>query len=120
MQDCFCTPFTHIPLTQYHCSINQFNTYSKMSSVTQLHNTTPEQLQEAILKGVKSQLEQLKREYQPKEPEEYLSRSEVAKMLKVDISTVHNWSKSGKLQRHGIGNRVYFKRSEVERAIIQL
>lgn len=91
-----------------------------MSNVTQLYNTTPEQLQDAILQGVKSQLEELKKQYQPKEPEEYLSRAEVAKMLKVDISTVHNWSRSGKLKRHGIGNRVYFKRSEVERAIIQL
>jgi len=86
----------------------------------QFIQTTPEQLQESILQGVKSQLDELKKQYQPKEPEEYLSRAEVAKMLKVDISTVHNWSKSGKLQRHGIGNRVYYKRSEVERAIVQL
>ena len=91
-----------------------------MSNVTQLHNATPEQLTDAILQGVKQQLEELKKQYQPKEPEEYLSRAEVAQMLKVDISTVHNWSRSGKLKRHGIGNRVYFKRSEVERAIIQL
>lgn len=91
-----------------------------MSNVTQLHNTTPEQLQDAILQGVKQQLEELKKEYQPREPEEFLSRAEVAKMLKVDISTVHNYGKSGKLIRWGIGNRVYYKRSEVERAIIQL
>jgi len=91
-----------------------------MSNVTQLHNTTPEQLQDAILQGVKSQLEELKKQYQPKEPEEYLSRAEVAKLLKVDISTIHNWGKSGKLQRFGLGNRVYFKRSQVESAIIQL
>ncbi len=86
----------------------------------QFISTTPEQLQESILKGVKSQLDELKKTYQPKQPEEYLSRAEVAKMLKVDLSTIHNWSKSGKLQRHGIGNRVYYKRSEVERAIVQL
>lgn len=91
-----------------------------MTNVTQLHNTTPEQLQDAILQGVKQQLEELKKQYQPKEPEEYLSRAEVAKMLKVDISTVHNWGKSGKLTKWAIGNRIYFKRSEVEQAIIQL
>lgn len=86
----------------------------------QFIQTTPEKLQESILKGIKSQLEKLKEEYQPKEPEEYLSRAEVAKMLKVDISTIHNWSKSGRLKRYGIGNRVYFKRSDIERAIVQL
>ena len=91
-----------------------------MSNVTQLHNTTPEKIQESILKGIQAQINDLKKSYQPKEPEEYLTRAEVSKLLKVDISTVHNWSKAGKLQRHGLGNRVYYKRSEVERAIIKL
>ena len=91
-----------------------------MSNVTQLHNCTPEQLQEAILRGVKQELEELKKQYQPKQPEEYLSRAEVAELLKVDISTVHNWGKAGKLKRHGLGNRVYYKRSEVEQAIVEL
>ena len=86
----------------------------------QFVQVTPEQLQEAILQGVKSQLEQLSKNFQPKEPEEYLTRNEVAEMLKVDLSTVHNWGKSGRLKRHGIGNRVYFKRSEVEQAIVEL
>ena len=86
----------------------------------QFIQTTPEQLQEAILQGVKKQLEELKKEYQPREPEEYLSRAEVAKLLKVDISTIHNWGKAGKIKRYGLGNRVYYKRSEIERAIIQL
>lgn len=86
----------------------------------QFIQTTPEQLQDAILQGVKQQLEELKKQYQPKEPEEFLTRAEVAQMLKVDISTIHNWSKAKKLQRHALGNRIYFKRSEVEQAIIQL
>lgn len=91
-----------------------------MSNVTQLHNTTPEQLQDAILQGVRNQLEELKKEYQPKEPEDYLSRAEVAKLLKVDISTIFNWSKAGKIKRYGLGNRVYYKRSEIEESIIPL
>lgn len=86
----------------------------------QFISTSPEQLQDAILKGVKLQLDELRKEFQPKTPAEYLTRSEVAKMLKVDISTIHNYGKSGRLIRHGIGNRIYFKRSEVEAAIIKL
>ncbi|MGM1056491.1 MAG: helix-turn-helix domain-containing protein [Bacteroidota bacterium] len=86
----------------------------------QFISITPEQLQDAILQGVKIQLQELKKQFQPKEPTEYLTRTEVSKMLKVDISTVHNWGKSGKLTRHAIGNRIYFKRSEIENAIIQL
>ncbi|MCB7482467.1 helix-turn-helix domain-containing protein [Christiangramia sediminis] len=91
-----------------------------MNNVTQLHNTTPEKLQESILKGIQAQINDLKKSYQPKEPEEFLTRAEVAKMLKVDISSVHNWTKAGKLQKHGLGKRVYYKRSEIEKAIIQL
>lgn len=86
----------------------------------QFIQTTPEQLQNAILEGVKQQLQELKSAYQPREPEEFLSRAEVAKMLKVDISTIFNWGKAGKIKRYGLGNRVYYKRSEIERAIIQL
>ena len=86
----------------------------------QFVQVTPEELQEAILQGVKSQLERLSKDFQPKEPEEYLTRAEVAKLLKVDLSTVHNWSKAGKLQRHGIGNRVLYKRSEIEQSLISL
>lgn len=86
----------------------------------QLLQITPEQLQQAILDGVKKQLEDLKRDFQPKEPNIYMTRSEVASMLKIDLSTVHNWAKSGKLKPYGIGSRVYFKKEEVENSIIKI
>ena len=83
----------------------------------QLIGITPEQLQEAIIEGVRAQLDELKNNFQPKSPTEYLTRDEVSKLLKIDLSTVHNWSKRGKLIPYGIGTRVYYKRSEVESAI---
>lgn len=86
----------------------------------QFIQVTPEQLQTEILNGVATQLNEFKKHFQPKEPTEYLTRNEVAKMLKIDLSTVHNWSKSGKLKPYGIGNRVYYKRKEVENAIVEL
>ena len=89
-------------------------------SQVQFIQTTPEQLQEAILQGIKQQFDQFNKQFQPKEPEEYLSRAEVAKLLKVDISTIHNWGKAGKIKRYGLGNRVYYKRSEVEKSIVEL
>lgn len=86
----------------------------------QFIQVTPEQLQATILEGVKKQLTELKKEFQPKEPTEYLTRSEVAEMLKIDLSTLFNWTKKGKLKAHGIGARVYYKRSEIESAIVGL
>ena len=86
----------------------------------QLIQVTPEELQEAILNGVKHQLEILKKEFQPKQPDEYLTIQEVANYFKVDKSTVHRWAGKGYIARYGIGNQVRFKRSEIESSIIPL
>jgi hypothetical protein len=69
---------------------------------------------------IKSELKELKESFEPKSPCEYLTRSEVAKMLKCDISTIHNWTVKGKLLKHCIGNRTYYKRVEVESALIAI
>ncbi|WP_142785012.1 helix-turn-helix domain-containing protein [Changchengzhania lutea] len=86
----------------------------------QFIQVTPDELTEVIVKGVKHQLDELKKEFQPKQPTEYLTRNEVAKMLSIDLSTVHNWCKSKKLKPLGIGNRVYFRRVDVEAALVEL
>tara|TARA_R110001632_G_scaffold6324_5_gene25858 strand:+ start:39213 stop:39491 length:279 start_codon:yes stop_codon:yes gene_type:complete len=86
----------------------------------QFLQVTPEQLQNAIIEGVKTQLEDLKKFYQPKEPKKYLTRTEVSEMLSVDISTVHNMCKRNILQKYQISGRVLFLRSEVEASIVKL
>lgn len=91
-----------------------------MNKNIQFIQITPEQLQNAIIEGVKTQLEDLKKHLQPKEPTKYLTRNEVAKMLSVDLSTVHNYTKRKILQAYQIGGRVYYKRDEVELAIVKL
>jgi len=91
-----------------------------MTASTILHNATPEQITQAILNGVDEKLNQLRANFQPKEPTEYLTRNEVKELLKVDLSTIWNWTKKGKLKSYGIGNRVYYKRHEVEKTLIPL
>ena len=91
-----------------------------MTETIQFIQTTPQQIEESILKGVKSQIDQLRADFQPKQPTEYLTRNEVAKLLKIDLSTIHHWSKNGKLKPYGIGARVYYKRHEVEESLIPL
>ena len=89
-------------------------------SQVQFIQVTPEQLKTAIVDGVKTQLDELKKHLQPKEPTKYLTRNEVAEMLSVDLSTVHNLSVKGTLQKYQIGGRVLYKRKEVESAIVKL
>lgn len=69
---------------------------------------------------IKTELKELKKHFQPKEPNEYLSRLEVSSMLKIDLSSVHNWTKKGILISYQIGGRVYYKRQEVENGIVEL
>lgn len=83
----------------------------------QFIQTTPEQLQLQISAGVKSQLEDFLKHFTPKQPNEYLTRQEVAQMFNVDLSTIHNWCKSKKLKPLGLGSRVYFLRSDIEESL---
>jgi len=91
-----------------------------MQGTIQLIQVTPEQLEDRICSRVKLEFDALKLDFQPKQPTEYLTRNQVKDMLGVDLSTIHNWTKRGKLKAYGIGNRVYYKRSEVEQAIVPL
>lgn len=88
-----------------------------MSASIQFLATTPEQLQSEITAGVKRQLDDFLKHFTPKQPNEYLTRQEVAQMFNVDLSTIHNWCKSKKLNPLGIGSRVYFLRSEIEASL---
>ena len=78
---------------------------------------TPEQFQAAIIEGVRKELNELKKDFQPKEPTAYLSRREVKQMLGINLTTLNNWTKKGILTAYGIGGRIYYKRHEVEEAI---
>lgn len=86
-------------------------------STIQFIQTTPQELQNQINEGVKSQLQDFLKHFTPKTPNEYLTRSDVATMFNVDLSTIHNWCKSGKLKPLGLGARVYFLRSDIEQSL---
>jgi excisionase family DNA binding protein len=86
------------------------------TEATLIHHMTAEQLTK-LFTDLQNQINELKLHYEPKQPTEYLTRNEVAELLKISLVTVHNWSKQGVLKSYGIGNRVYFKRSDIELAI---
>lgn len=49
--------------------------------------------------------------------QKYLSRIEVAKLLKISLPTLNEWSKLGHLQSYRIGNRVLYKADEIEESL---
>lgn len=87
--------------------------------ITQLHSLEPQQILNPIME-LKESIEDLKKYFQPITPTEFLARQEVSSLLKIDLSSVHNWTKKGILTAYQIGGRVYYKRSEVENAIVKL
>jgi len=91
-----------------------------MNGTIQLIQLTPNELQNAIIEEINQKFEELKTSFQPKEPTELLTRSETSKLLKVNLTTLWNWTKQGKLVSYSIGNRVYYKRSEVLQSLIEL
>ena len=51
---------------------------------------------------------------------EILTRKEVAELLSIDLSTLWSWTKTGKLKAYGIGNRVFYKYSEVMDSLLPI
>jgi hypothetical protein len=87
-----------------------------MQAVT-ITQITPPELTVLIRESVK---DELNRTPAPSKPDELLTRAQVAEMLDVDLSTLHLWAKRGKLIPVGIGNRVYYRRSDIEAALVPL
>ena len=49
---------------------------------------------------------------------DFITRSEVAKLLKISLPTLYYWTKDGLLKAYRIRCRVLYKREEVENALL--
>lgn len=85
--------------------------------ITQVETTTPEELTNNILKGMRTQLNEFKKEFAPTTPEKYLTRVQTAKMLSISLSCLHDWTNKQILKPMKLGNRTYFKLSEIENTL---
>lgn len=86
----------------------------------QMVQVTPEELKTMIVEGVKEVIEHLLPNVKPSAEKELYTKKEAITTLKISLSTLNNWIKSGKLPAHGIGNRVFLKKSEIDQALIKL
>jgi hypothetical protein len=86
----------------------------------QFISTSPSYLIDLIDETLKKRLDSFAENYTPYKPEEYMSRSEVSKWLKVDESTVHNWRVKNIIEAVQLGGRVFYKRSQIEQALVKL
>lgn len=86
----------------------------------QLVGLTPEENNKPIFDYIDKKFEDFKIHFQPKEDDYLMSRQEVADFFKIDLSTLYLWTKKGKLKSVGVSGRVYYRRSEVEKSLVEL
>ena len=87
-------------------------------AITQL---TPQDLKQLIKEAVKQELSSLTDSLSNTEVDRLNSREKTAKdILDVDLSTLHRWTQQGKVKAHAIGNRIYYKDSSIEEALIEI
>ena len=82
---------------------------------------TPDQLTELIRDGVRKELRIFTNELKTTDPkDELLTLEQTANLLQVCKGTIKNITKRGGLKSYGVGRRLYWKRKEVEEALIYL
>ena len=90
------------------------------NNITQVFGITPEELKETILKDLRLELKTLAQNFKPKEPPEYLTRKEVAKILKISLQTIHVWNRKKILNPYRLGNLIRYKSNEIDHALIRI
>lgn len=79
-----------------------------------LQDLSPEELGNLIDNKLKHRIEDLIIHLSNlKSNDELLTREETCKFLSIDSSTLWAWTNKGKVKAYGIGNRRYYKRSEL-------
>ena len=69
---------------------------------------------------IKSKLDNLEKNFQPKEPNKFIRRKALAEMLNVDQSSICNWTKKGILTAYQISGLIYYRLDQVEKAVVKL
>jgi len=97
-----------------------------MEEQIQFIKISPEDLSNRIASEIKTHLSDLLKSTKKEEPkdrdvtEPYLTRKEAAEILKINVATLWVWTKDGKLNSYGLGNRVYYKMSDIEKSMVQI
>jgi hypothetical protein len=85
----------------------------------QLITMSAADLQGIVREAVKAEMVLFLKKFSSKKADcDILTRKETAILLRIDLSTLWEWTKAGKIKSHGIQRRVYYKRSEIENCLI--
>ena len=87
-------------------------------AITQL---TPQDLKQIIKEVIQEELASFEDSLSNTEVDRLNSREKTAiDILDVDLSTLHRWTQQGKIKAHAIGNRIYYKDTSIQDALIEI
>ena len=91
-----------------------------MEQTVQFIQVKPKDLKNDLLQDLKLFVQEQFTQLKENLFDEYLTLEQAADFLSVNISTIHNWRREGILKTFQIGSRVYIKRSDIDKAMVQL
>lgn len=99
---------------QFALSLDEFRRMNFTDTIEYVQ-VSKECLAQLISESLKNHFIQLRDEMNQKEPDlkEVLTRKETSELFRVTLVTIHDWVKKGILHPYKVGNRTYFKRSEL-------
>ncbi|MDP4285555.1 MAG: helix-turn-helix domain-containing protein [Bacteroidota bacterium] len=84
-----------------------------------LNGISINELLDKIGQLIENKIGQNNNQPQKQDQSKFISRKEVAKLLKISLPTLNDWTKSGLLNSYRIGTRVLYKPDEVEQSLTQ-
>ena len=88
--------------------------------IIQVFDVTPDELKENILKDLRLELKTMAQNLKPAEPEEYLTRKQLAAILQVSLVTIHDYNRKKILDPLRLGTLIRYRRSDIEKALIRI
>jgi len=90
-----------------------------MKQSTVLFEMEPKQVMR-LFKGLQKQIADLNTKLDEQKPIEWVPRAKVADLFQVSLVTVHRWSVEGKIKPYAIGSKIFYKRHELDKALIDM
>ncbi|WP_278551493.1 helix-turn-helix domain-containing protein [Elizabethkingia bruuniana] len=84
--------------------------------------TNTKKITEMVKEVVREQLIEFSKWFESKinNEDRILTRNDTADYLGISLSTLSRWTKEGKISSQGIGDRVYYKMSDIKKSLITI
>ena len=91
----------------------------RMQQVLQIENIDADELL-LQLQRIEKRLDEIAQKEQPEPDPVYINRQDVCNIFGITLPTCHAWTKHGILKGKKISNKVYYVKSEVHEALINM